>query len=76
MSSTVSSTACVIGAGGRARKILHTQPSGCAGSASRNFLITKIRNFSPENKGLYLQHDYLIFRIKIFIPIVKESVMQ
>ena len=20
----------------------------------------------PENKGLYLQHDYLIFRIKIF----------
>ena len=67
MSSTVSSTACVIGAGGRARKILHSQLSGCAGSASRNFLIIKIRKFfSRKKKGLYLQHDYLIFRIKIF----------
>ena len=31
------------------------------------FSSQRFENFSPENKGLYLQDDYLIFRIKIFL---------
>ena len=32
----------------------------------KTFSFVEFENFSPENKGLYLQHDYLIFQTKMF----------